>query len=105
MRKEYDAFVCNVKDLSIEKPKLRKILVICEFTDVFLEKIIEMPLRREVEFHIELEKGTKPISKAPYRLVPVEMNELKVQLEELLDKRYIRPSVSPWGAANIVYNK
>ncbi|XP_073137120.1 uncharacterized protein [Henckelia pumila] len=52
----------------------------------------------EVEFGIKLFPGTKPASKVPYRLAPTEMKELKDQLQELLDKRFIKPSVSPWGA-------
>lgn len=50
-----------------------------------------------MEFGIELMSGTTPISKAPYRLAPTEMKELELQLEELLEKRFIRSSASPWG--------
>ncbi|XP_019157589.1 PREDICTED: uncharacterized protein LOC109154205 [Ipomoea nil] len=49
--------------------------------------------------------GTAPISKAPYRLAPPEMQELKAQLQELLDKGYIRPSTSPWGAPVLFVKK
>ena len=54
---------------------------------------------------IELEPGTRPISRAPYRLAPTEMAELKAQLEELADKGYIRPSASPWGAPVLFVKK
>ena len=57
------------------------------------------PPAREVDFGIDLEPGTMPISKAPYRMAPAELRELKEQLQELLDKGFIRPSVSPWGAS------
>ena len=53
---------------------------------------------REVEFTIDLALGTAPISKAPYKMAPLELKELKIQLQELLDKGFIRPNVSPWGA-------
>ena len=53
---------------------------------------------REVDFGIDLEPRTTPISKKPYRMTPVELKELKEQLQELLNKDFIRPSVSPWGA-------
>nr|GFB15641.1 putative reverse transcriptase domain-containing protein [Tanacetum cinerariifolium] len=56
------------------------------------------PPVREVEFNIELIPGAEPISKAPYRMDPIELKELKEQLQELLERGFIRPSVSPWGA-------
>ena len=46
---------------------------------------------------IELHPGTSPVSMTPHRMAPVELQELKVQLQELLDKGFIRPSTSPWG--------
>ncbi len=57
-----------------------------------------LPPEREVEFAIEVKSSTTPISIAPYRMAFTELNELKIQLQELLDKGFIRPSVSPWGA-------
>ena len=64
-----------------------------------------MPPEREVEFSIELMPGTVPISKAPYRLAPTEMAELKKQIQELLDKEFIRPSFSPCGAPVLFVKK
>jgi hypothetical protein len=55
-----------------------------------------MPLNQDVEFIIELQPDTAPISKRPYKMTPKELAELKVQLNELLDKGYIHPSSSPW---------
>ena len=52
-----------------------------------------------VGFGIELDLGTSPISMTPHRIAPVELKELRVQLQELLDKGFIRPSTSPWGAS------
>src|SRR3954469_8137990 len=72
--------------------------VVCEFPEVFPEDVNDLPPEREVEFTIELIPGTSPVSMAPYRMSPSKLTELKKQLEELLDKKFIRPSVSPWGA-------
>ena len=57
-----------------------------------------MPPQRVVDFGIELHPGTTPISMTPHRMAPVELQELRVQLQELLDKGFIRRSTSPWGA-------
>ncbi|XP_021736447.1 uncharacterized protein LOC110702998 [Chenopodium quinoa] len=73
----------------------RKLPVVEEFPDVFPDEIPDMPPERDVEFTIDLVPGIGPISKAPYRMAPVEMKELKAQLEDLLEKGYIRPSSSP----------
>jgi hypothetical protein len=66
--------------------------------DVFPEELPGMPPEREVEFTIDLAPGTAPIAKRPYRMAAPELVELKKQLDELLQKGYIRPSPSPWGA-------
>ena len=57
-----------------------------------------MPPKRDLDFTIELVPEAVPISKAPYRMNILELNEIKLQLQELINKHYIRPSVSPWGA-------
>ena len=77
--------------------KLEEILVVCEYADVFPYDLPGMPLDRDIESIIELQPGTVPISKRPYRMPPKELAELKIQLQELLDKGFIRPSASPWG--------
>ena len=68
------------------------------FSDIFLEELLGLSPRRGVETTIELLPGTQPISKAPYQMAPNELKELKAQLEELIEKGFIRPSSSPWGA-------
>ncbi|MCI36241.1 cellular nucleic acid-binding protein, partial [Trifolium medium] len=78
--------------------KMEKMRVVCEFPDVFPGDVSDVPPEREVEFSIDLVPGTGPISMAPYRMSASELKELKNQLEELLEKKFIRPSVSPWGA-------
>ena len=74
---------------------LEEILVVCEYPDVFPEDLPGMPPDRDIEFVIELQPGTAPISRKPYRMTPSELAELKVQLQELQDKGFIRPSTSP----------
>ena len=64
-----------------------------------------LPPKRELDFSIELVPGVVPSSKAPYRMNILELNELKLQLKELIDKMYICPSVSPWGAPIIFVKK
>jgi hypothetical protein len=75
--------------------KLEDIHVIREFPDVFPDDLPRMPPERAIEFKIELQPSTAPIAKAPYKMSPVEMKELKIQLQGLLDKGYIHPSTSP----------
>ena len=72
--------------------------VVCEYEDVFPDELLGLPPPRDVDFRIELHPGTSPISKTLHRMAPVELQELKVQIQELLGKGFIRPSTSPWGA-------
>jgi hypothetical protein len=74
------------------------IRIVLEFPDVFPEELPGMPPERKVEFAIELIPGTAPISKRAYRVSGPELVELKKQIDELLEKGYIRPSTSPWAA-------
>ena len=66
--------------------------------DVFLDELPGLPPKRVVDFGIELHPSTSPITMTPKRMAPIELQELKIQLQELLDKGFIRPSTSPWGA-------
>ena len=72
--------------------------VVCEYVDVFPDELPGLPPHRDVDFGIELHPGTLTISMTSRRMAPVELQELRVQLQEPLDKRFIRPSTSPWGA-------
>ena len=76
-----------------------------EYLSVFPNDLPGLPPDREIEFCIELIPGTAPISRAPYRLAPAELKELKAQLEELIEKGLIRPSHSPWGAPVLFVKK
>ena len=84
---------------------IEEVPIVCEFPNVFPEELPGVPLERQVEFRIDLVPGAAPIAKAPYRLVPPEMQELSSQLQELLGKGFIRPSSSPWGAPILFVKK
>jgi hypothetical protein len=84
---------------------LDEIPVVCEYPDVFPDELPGMSPDRDVEFVIELQLGTAPISKRPYCMPSKELAELKNQLQELLDKGYIRPSSSPWGCPTLFVKK
>jgi hypothetical protein len=84
---------------------MEKIPVVCEYPDVFPDELPGTPPDRDIEFAIELQPGTAPISKRPYRMPPAELAELKKQLQELLDKGFIRPSTSPWGCPALFVKK
>ncbi|MCQ7691370.1 reverse transcriptase family protein, partial [Salmonella enterica] len=73
--------------------------------DVFPEDLLVLSPNRQIEFTIDLLLGTAPISKPLYRMAPIELEELKKQIQELLDKGFIRPSVSPWGAPVLFVKK
>jgi hypothetical protein len=90
---------------AITDTKVRDIPVVCEFPDVFPDDLPGMPPDRDIEFLIELQLGTAPISKRPYRMPPNELAELKIQHQDLLDKGFIRPSASPWGCPVLFVKK
>ncbi|XP_050876119.1 uncharacterized protein LOC127079795 [Lathyrus oleraceus] len=79
--------------------------VVCNFPEVFPDEIPSAPPERGVEFTIDLVPGTRPISMAPYRMSASELAELKSQLEDLLERKFVRPSVSPWGAPVLLVKK
>ena len=89
----------------VEGKKLADIPVVCEDPDVFPDDLPGMPPDRKVEFAIELQPRTAPISRRPYRMPPNELAELKKQLQELLDKGYIHPNTSPWGCRTLFVKK
>ena len=78
--------------------------VVCKYEDVFLEELLGLPSHKDVNFVIELHPGISPISMTLHIMVPVELRELKVQLQELLDRGFIRSSTSPWGAS-VMFSK
>jgi hypothetical protein len=87
-----------LKSIKRDKPSLKDYPTLREYGDVFLEKLSGLPSRRDIDFSIELAPGAVPVSRTPYRMSTPELVELKLQLREMMDKGYVRPNVSPWGA-------
>ncbi|GJV38149.1 putative reverse transcriptase domain-containing protein [Tanacetum coccineum] len=92
-----EGFLATIHDTTSDVSSIHDQPIVSEFQDVFPEELPGIPPIRDVEFNIELIPGAEPISKAPYRMAPIELKELKDQLQELLERGFIRPSVSPWG--------
>ncbi|GKD29455.1 putative reverse transcriptase domain-containing protein, partial [Tanacetum coccineum] len=86
----------ETEDKSEEK-RLEDVPTIRDFLEVFPEDLHGLPPMQQVEFQIDLVPGAAPVARAPYRLAPLELQELSTQLQELSDKGFIRPSSSPWG--------
>nr|GEX56099.1 putative reverse transcriptase domain-containing protein [Tanacetum cinerariifolium] len=86
-----------LSNVKVDEPKLSDISVVRDFVEVFSEDLSGLPPQRKVEFHIDLDPGATLVAKSPYRLAPLEMQELYAQLQELQDKGFIRPSHSPCG--------
>ncbi|XP_071900909.1 uncharacterized protein [Coffea arabica] len=81
-----------------DKVKLEDVLIVNKFFDIFPDGLKSMPPEKEIEFKIDLVPGTAPIAKIPYRMAPTKLKELKLQLQDLLERGFIRESESPWGA-------
>ncbi|KAI3772831.1 hypothetical protein L6452_04025 [Arctium lappa] len=90
-------FLPYVVDAKKEKKGLESVPVVSEYPEVFPEDLTTLPPDRQVEFRIDLVPGETPIAREPYRLAQTEIREMMTQLQELLDKGFIRPSTSPWG--------
>jgi hypothetical protein len=87
-----------LKTIEDDKPSLEDHPTLRKYRDVFLEEVPGLPLRRDIDFSIELAPGAMSVSRTPYRMSTPELVELKLKLREMMDKGYIQPSVSPWGA-------
>jgi hypothetical protein len=85
--------------------KLEDIHVVQEFPDVFSDDLQGMPPERATEIKIKLQPSTTPVAKAPYKILPVELAELKIQLQDLLYKGFIHPSSSPWDCPILFMSK
>ena len=105
MRKGCQTFLVVILDSKRGQVDVEKIPIVREFPDVFLEELSGIPLEREVDLAIEIVPGTVPMSKAPYRMAIAGLKKLKSKLQELLDKGFIGPSVSPWGAPVLFMKK
>jgi hypothetical protein len=104
-RKGYQLFVAHVEEASKDEvSNIGDHAVLKEFEDVFQE-VPGLPLKRDIDFSVNLIPGAAPVSKAPYRMSTPDMKEMQLQLEELLKKGYIHPSMSPWGAQVLFVKK
>ena len=95
LRKSYQGYLAYAIEVRDSGSRLEDIPIVREFLDVFPEGLPGIPPNREIDFQIELTPGTEPISEAPYRMAPLELNELKVQMEEIVSKGFFRSSTSP----------
>ncbi|GJT12791.1 putative reverse transcriptase domain-containing protein [Tanacetum coccineum] len=98
-------FVAHVTEKKSKEKRLEDVPVIHDFPEVFPDDLPGLPPPRQVEFRIDLVPGAAPVARAPYRLAPSEMKELSVQLQELLEKGFIRPSSLSWGASVLFVKK
>ncbi|GJS48218.1 putative reverse transcriptase domain-containing protein [Tanacetum coccineum] len=98
-------FLAHVTKKKSKEKRLEDVPIIRDIPKVFLEELPGLPPPRQVEFRIDLVPRAAPVARAPYRLAPSEMKELSVQLQELLEKGFIYPSSSPWGAPVLFVKK
>ncbi|GJV60833.1 putative reverse transcriptase domain-containing protein [Tanacetum coccineum] len=100
-----ELFLAQVNQKELKEKLLGDVPIIRDSPEVFPEELPGLPPPRQVEFRIDLIPGAAPVARAPYRLAPSEMKELSKQLQELLEKGFIRPSSSPWGAPVLFVKK
>ena len=105
VRKGCESYLAYVIDMKKAEPSLLDTPIVCYYPDVFLEELPRLSPHREIEFSIDVVLGATLASITPYRMAPVELKELKPQLQELLEKGFIRPSASPWGASVLFVKK
>ncbi|KAD3640048.1 hypothetical protein E3N88_29271 [Mikania micrantha] len=105
LQKQCVAFLAHVVENGKDKKEIQDVPGVKEYPEVFPEDLPGLPPVRPVEFRIDLIPGATPVAKSPYRLAPSEMQELSNQLQELLDKGFIRPSYSPWGVPVLFVKK
>jgi hypothetical protein len=94
-----------LKKIEGDKPSLDNHPILREYKDVFPEEVPSLPPRRDIDFSIELAPGAVSVSRTPYQMSTPKLVELKLQLREMMDKGYIRPNVSPWGAPVLFVKK
>ena len=105
VRKGCESYFAYVIDTVKARPSVSDIPTVSDFPDVFLEELPGLPPQRKIEFAIDVVPGATLASITPYQMAPVELKELKLQLQELLEKGFIRLSVSPWGAPVLFVKK
>ena len=105
LRKSYPGYLAYVVEVRDDDMRMEDIPIVREFLDVFPDDLPGLPPNREIYFQIELALGTEPISRAPYRMALAELKELKVQMEEMVNQGFVRPSTSPWGTPILFVKK
>ena len=105
VRKRCEAYLAYVIDTVKARPNVSDIPTVSDFPDVFPEELPGLTPQREIEVAIDVVLSVTPASITPYQMALVELKELKLQLQELLEKRFIRPSVSQWGASVLFVKK
>ena len=105
LRKGCQGFLARVREFNGQVREPASVPVVREFLDVFPDELLGLPPTREIEFEIEVMPRTRPIFIPPYRMAHAELKELKEQLQELVDKGFIRPSTSPWSALVLFMKK
>lgn len=95
----------RVRDSNAKSFPLQSVSVVNEFPEVFPDDLPGIPPDREIDVGIDMLPDTRPISIPPCRMAPTELKELKEQIADLLDKGFIRPSISPWGASVLFVRK
>ena len=105
LRKGYQGYLALVRDITAEKTSILDVPVVCEFLNVFLKELPGLPPHRGIKFYIDVVSDTALISMPPYTMAPAELKELKEQLQELLNKGFIRPSTSPWDTPVLFVKK
>ena len=105
VRKGCEAYLAYVIDTKKAEPSLSDIPTVSGYPDVFPEELPRLPPQREIEYAIDVVQGATPTSITPHRMAPLELKELNLKLQELLEKGFIRPSVSPRGAPVLFVKK
>ena len=100
-----EAFLASVVMDKVVDKSVKDVEVVKEFEDVFPKDLSDLPRDREIEFSIDVLSRSSLVSIAPYRMAPTELTELKKQLTRLLEKDFIRLSVSPWRAPVLFVRK
>ena len=105
LHKGCEAYLTHVINKSSFEVTLDNVPIVCEFPNVFLKDLPGLPTDKELEFGIELLLGSAPVSIPPYKMAQAELKELKTQFQDLIDKGFIQPNVSPWGAPVLFVKK
>ena len=105
VRKRCEAYLAYVIDMVKARPSVSDIPTVSDFLDLLPKELPGLPPQREIDFVIDFITGATPASITPYRMAPLEIKELKLQLQELLEKGFIRPSILPCGAPVLFVKK